>query len=199
MKTTHNQKETEPLGGRPALGSKPSVPDLEAQVAYQRAFEAVLWAMPATSIHRMREGVFKAIGMGDDDIMAFSKPATPSGGFLAANNVTPYIAGFTDLRKGPVVLEIPAKTDKASLFGQVVDAWQVTIADVGGRGDRIPTCDIFVPNSRSGSPLLMGICCSSVDSRHSWGATATPRDVDKLFFVGGDIKVTRPFHHDLST
>jgi hypothetical protein len=32
-----------------------------------------------------------------------------------------------------------------------------------------------------------------------WDATATTRDVDKLFFVGGDIKVTRPFHRDLST
>jgi hypothetical protein len=31
------------------------------------------------------------------------------------------------------------------------------------------------------------------------GATATPRDVGKLFFVGGDIEVTRPFHHDPST
>jgi hypothetical protein len=97
--------QTEPLGGRPALGSKPSVPDLEAQVAYQRAFEAVVWAMPATSIYRMREGVFEAFGIGDNDIMAFSKPATPRGEFLTANNVTPYIAGFTDLRKGPVVLE----------------------------------------------------------------------------------------------
>jgi hypothetical protein len=127
--------QTEPLNGRPAPGSKPSVPDLEAQVAYQRAFEAIIWAMPAVSIYRFREGALKAFAIGDNDILAFSKPATPRAEALTANNVTPYIVGFTDLRKGPVVLELPAKTDKASLYGQVVDAWQVTIADVGPSGE----------------------------------------------------------------
>ena len=33
-----------------------------------------------------------------------------------------------------MVLELPAKTDKASLYGQIVDAWQTTIADVGPAG-----------------------------------------------------------------
>ena len=32
------------------------------------------------------------------------------------------------------MLELPAKTDKASLYGQIVDAWQVTLADVGPSG-----------------------------------------------------------------
>ncbi len=32
------------------------------------------------------------------------------------------------------MLELPAKTDKASLYGQIVDAWQVTLADVGPTG-----------------------------------------------------------------
>jgi hypothetical protein len=31
-------------------------------------------------------------------------------------------------------LEVPAKTDKAVLYGQIVDAWQATIADVGPSG-----------------------------------------------------------------
>jgi hypothetical protein len=133
--STQAGAQTEPLGGRPALGSKPSVPDLDAQVAYQRAFEAVVWAIPAVAIYRFREGGLKAFDIGDNDILAFSEPATPRAEALTANNVTPYIVGFTDLRKGPVVLELPAKTDKASLYGQVVDAWQVTIADVGPFGE----------------------------------------------------------------
>ena len=33
-----------------------------------------------------------------------------------------------------MVLELPAKTDKANLYGQIVDAWQATIADVGPGG-----------------------------------------------------------------
>jgi hypothetical protein len=34
-----------PLGGQPPPGARQSVSDLDAQVAYQRAFEAVLWAI----------------------------------------------------------------------------------------------------------------------------------------------------------
>jgi hypothetical protein len=54
--------------------------------------------------------------------------------FITPNQTTPYIAGVTDLRHGPVVLEVPAKTTKAVLYGQVVDAWQATIAEVGPVG-----------------------------------------------------------------
>jgi hypothetical protein len=123
------------LEDNPRQEQRPSVPDLEAQVAYQRAFEAVVWAMPAMSIYRFREGALKAYGITDNEIVAFSKPATPKAELLTANNVTPYIIAFTDLRKGPVVLEVPAKTDKAVMYGQIVDAWQVTIADVGPSGE----------------------------------------------------------------
>jgi hypothetical protein len=41
---------------------------------------------------------------------------------LTGNNNRPYIVAFTDLRTGPVVLELLAATDKASLYGQIVDA-----------------------------------------------------------------------------
>jgi hypothetical protein len=38
---------TEPAGGQPPKGSKPSVKNFADQVTYQRAFEAVVWSMPA--------------------------------------------------------------------------------------------------------------------------------------------------------
>src|SRR5271154_4555750 len=135
LSVAFTQAQTEPLGGQPPIGAKPSVPDLEEQVAYQRAFEAVVWATPAVAIYRFRAGAFKEFGIGDNDIIAYSEPATPQLEALTANNVTPYITAFTDLRSGPVVLEIPAKTDKAVMYGQIVDAWQVTIADVGPSGE----------------------------------------------------------------
>ena len=135
LSLTSVHAQTEPLGGQPAPGAKPTVPDLETQVAYQRAFEAVVWAMPAAAIYRFRVGALQAAGIGDNDIMALSKPATARFEALTANNVTPYIMGFTDLRNGPIVMEVPAKTDKTSLYGQIVDAWQVTIADVGPAGE----------------------------------------------------------------
>ncbi len=61
-----------PPGGQPLAGAKPSVPDLEEQVAYHRAFEAMVWAMPASAMHRFREGVLALPGVEDNVILAYS-------------------------------------------------------------------------------------------------------------------------------
>mgnify|MGYP001816692265 CR=1 FL=1 len=123
-----------PSGGQPPIGSKQLANDLEYQVYYQRAFEAVVWAVPALAIHRLREGFMQLPGVEDNVVIAFSGPAVSKHKAITSNAATPYITAYTDLRKGPVVLEVPAKTEKASLYGQVVDAWQSTIADVGPSG-----------------------------------------------------------------
>lgn len=107
---------------------------LEEQVMYQRAFEAVVWAMPATAIYRLREGFLEVPGVEDNVVVAYSKPALSKHKAITANTATPYITAYTDLREGPVVLDIPAVSKKASLYGQVVDAWQSTIAGVGPSG-----------------------------------------------------------------
>ena len=123
----------EPLGGKPAAGAKPSVPDLAFQVAQQRAFEAVIWSIPAVGAYGFHRGAMD-IGAKDNTILAWSQPAKPNAELLTANNQSPYILSQTDLRKGPVVVEVPAATEKASLYGQIVDHWQITIADVGPSG-----------------------------------------------------------------
>jgi hypothetical protein len=90
--------------------------------------------MPAVAIYRLRAGAFEHLGMTDNGILAYSTPCTPRCELLTANNATPYVAAYTDLRKGPVVLEVPAKTAKSLMYGQIVDAWQTAIADVGPSG-----------------------------------------------------------------
>jgi hypothetical protein len=120
--------------GQPPAGTKQSVADLDEQVAYQRSFEAVLWAMPASAIYRFRVGTLALPGMDDNVILAYPRPLKTTDELITANQVTPYVGAVSDLRKGPVVLEVPAKTAKAVLYGQIVDAWQATIADVGPTG-----------------------------------------------------------------
>jgi hypothetical protein len=124
---------TDPIGGKPPAGSATSVADLDYQVKYQRAFEAVLWSMPAIAIYGFHRAAAE-IGAGANVILAYSKPAKPNLEALTANNQTPYILSQTDLRQGPVVLEVPAASDRASLYGQIVDHWQITIADIGPTG-----------------------------------------------------------------
>ena len=147
----HTETPTEPLGGKPPTGSQPSVPDLGYQVKYQRAFEAVLWSMPAVGMY----AYWRAAAdwkEGSNTIFAWSEPATPFLEGVTGNNQTPYILSQTDLSKGPVVVEVPAATDKASLYGQVVDHWQISVADIGpsgvdaGKGGKI----LFLPPGYSG-------------------------------------------------
>lgn len=125
---------TDPLGGQPPPGSSPSVKDFDYQIKYQRAFEAVLWNMPAISIYAFRRAAISDLGYKDNDIIAYSATATPLLEALTANSSTPYLGAYTDLRNGPVVLEVPPAGADGSLYGQVVDAWQFTIADVGPAG-----------------------------------------------------------------
>jgi hypothetical protein len=47
---------TDPIGGKPPAGSKISVKDLDYQVKYQRAFEAVVWSMPAVAVYGWFKG-----------------------------------------------------------------------------------------------------------------------------------------------
>ena len=124
---------TDPLGGKPPAGSKVSVKDLDYQVKYQRAFEAVVWSMPAVQVYGWFRGA-KALGAGNNTLLAWSGPAKPNSEFVTGNNVTPYLFSQTDLSKGPVVVEVPTATDKASFYGQIVDHWQLTIADIGPSG-----------------------------------------------------------------
>jgi hypothetical protein len=132
--TARAQDGMEPLGGQPPAGATASIKDFDYQIKYQRAFEAVLWNMPAIAIYSFRRAAFDNLGVRDNDIIAYSAPATPKLEAITANSTTPYITAFTDLRQGPVVLEVPAASAEGSVYGQVVDAWQFTIADVGPSG-----------------------------------------------------------------
>ncbi|MBS0452646.1 MAG: DUF1254 domain-containing protein [Proteobacteria bacterium] len=124
----------QPVGGQPLKGDSLPSGDLQFQIKRQRAMELVWWAAPAVAIYRFRAAAFEDLGMKDNDIIAYSHAATPKLEAITANSSTPHIAAYTDLSKGPVVLEVPATGPDGSRYGQVVDAWQFTIADVGPSG-----------------------------------------------------------------
>ncbi|QEG34284.1 DUF1254 domain-containing protein [Bythopirellula goksoeyrii] len=130
------ERPTDPIGGKPPVGAKPSFTNFatfQDQVLYQRAFEAVLWSVPMVNKLGLRRGTL-AIGGGDNVVLAWSAGATPKFEALTPNNVSPYVLAMTDLRKGPVVLEIPAANDKAIMFGQIADHWYQTFVDIGPIG-----------------------------------------------------------------
>src|ERR1700743_2173762 len=167
---------TEPLGGQPLPGSTCSIRDFDYQIKYQRAFEAVLWNMPAIAIYSLRRAAFTDLGLKDNEIIAYSATATPKLEAITANSTTPYIAAYTDLRKGPVVLELPIAGPDGSLYGQVVDAWQFTIADVGptgldkGKGGKM----LFTPPDFKGTVPADYIHCPSPNYRIALAFRSVP-------------------------
>lgn len=133
----------EPLGGQPERGCRPSIVDFDYQLKYQRAFEAILWSLPSVQVQGGRCATFEYLDMRDNDILAMSGVATPKFETWTANSSTPYIVAYSDLAGGPVVLDVPPAEPEGSFYGQVVNAWQASIADIGpsgvdgGRGARI--------------------------------------------------------------
>ena len=69
------------------------------------------------------------------DIVYFSNVMAPRHEFLTANNQTPYVVTVLDLRRGPMVLDVPPASDKTVFFGSAIDSWEVPLADIGGTGD----------------------------------------------------------------
>jgi len=75
----------EPLSRQPTPAAKQSVNDLNEQVAYHRAFEAVPWAMPAVAIYRFRCGLLEQPGMADNVVTAYSGPLHTNHELITAN------------------------------------------------------------------------------------------------------------------
>ena len=70
------------------------------------------------------------------------------------NNQTPYVLTFFDLRRGPMVLEVPPATSKVAFFGSAIDSWEVPLADIGPSGDDAGKGGkyLFLPPGFSGTP-----------------------------------------------
>jgi hypothetical protein len=121
--------------------------DLGFQLAHQRGIQAAIWGMPAVSLACLREATFRDLGARYNDVVFMSAPALPRHELLTPSDEVPLVTVMLDLRKGPMVLEVPAAVEGGGLSGCVVDAWMVPLVDVGitgedeGRGARY----LFLP------------------------------------------------------
>ena len=70
------QDGQEPLGGQPPAGSTCSIKDFDYQIKYQRAFEAVLWNIPAIAIYSFRRAARVLRGAAASACMM--RPQTPA-------------------------------------------------------------------------------------------------------------------------
>ncbi|HEY7034412.1 MAG TPA: DUF1254 domain-containing protein [Thermomicrobiales bacterium] len=112
-----------------------STADLQEQLVFPRAVEAAIWGMPAVSMAAFRASLKRDLDANFGDVVYMSNVMEPRHGFLTANNQTPYVATVSDLRNGPMVVEVPPASDKVALFGSGIDTWEVPLVDMGPSGD----------------------------------------------------------------
>ncbi|WP_299356009.1 DUF1214 domain-containing protein [uncultured Shimia sp.] len=116
------------------LARAAQVEDIEYQIMVQRATQAAIWAMPATGMIDFLKGIRRDLGGDINDVVYLNKPFDSKHGFLTANDVTAYAWSSMTSEPGPLVVEVPAATDKVSYFGTIVNAWDTPIEDVGPSG-----------------------------------------------------------------
>jgi hypothetical protein len=117
-----------------STGSEPQPKTFADRLTYSRAVEAAIWARPFTGVKALMDGLQRDAGVGYNDIGYFSQLQNSKFKWPTKNVTTPYVIGYWNAEKEPVVVEIPRATPDASVFGTLMDAWQRWIADVGPDG-----------------------------------------------------------------
>jgi hypothetical protein len=122
------------MAGMAGITACQKKPDPQAAAAHhQNAIEVAVWGTPIVSFDAMRQAFFRDGHAQYNDILYYSKPADWKLQLTTPNASAHYVFFHFNLKNGPVVLDIPAAVG-AGLFGSILDAWQVPMADVGPAG-----------------------------------------------------------------
>jgi hypothetical protein len=106
--------------------------------------------MPAVSLASLRDATFRDLGARYNDVVYMAELPLPRHELLA-NDEVPFVTVMLNLRKGPVVLEVPPAFPGIGFSGCAVDAWMVPLVDIGvagedaGRGGRY----LFLPPGKA--------------------------------------------------
>jgi hypothetical protein len=107
--------------------------NFKEQLLYHRAFEAVLWALPAADTLVMRRAQ-KEWGMKEGAVFYFENRPTGKTEVITFNNQTPYVFGTLSTLNGPLVIEVPAAGTAAKFSGSIFDLWYFPMEDIGPAG-----------------------------------------------------------------
>ena len=149
---------------------------------HRRAVEAVIWGMPAVNYDLMYRAMVRETKGSFNQIVYWSRLPDWKNQTLTPNPDSIYLMPFFNTKDvGPVVLEIPP-ADDGSITGNLDDAWQGALEDVGpagvdkGKGgkclilppgykDKVPDGYIALPSETyEGFALLRSILNSSSEA-----------------------------------
>lgn len=121
--------------GSDASGSSSpqSSDEIDNRTVSARAFEAVVWGMPAVNFDRMLQAAI-GIGAGANQVVYWSRLVDWHNQTLTPNPNAIYLMPFYDTTDGPMVLDIPPAAGDSTITGSIDSAWQTPLADVGPAG-----------------------------------------------------------------
>jgi hypothetical protein len=107
---------------------------LDDRLMQRRAFEAVVWGMPAVNFRLMYEEMVRKVGGDFNQILWWPGLLDWKNQTLTPNPDVIYLIPFFNTKSvGPMVLEIPP-ADDGVFNGSVMNYWQAAIEDVGPGG-----------------------------------------------------------------
>ena len=161
----------------------------QEQLLYARAFEAVIWATPFLNSLQMRSELDR-LGIKDGKLAFIGSPPSPNLIIPTFNNQTAYVFGGLSLKDGPLVMEIPAETDKAKLFGTIENIWDDPLIDIGPAGRDKGKGGVYVvlpPGYEGDVPKDAFVAQSNSFDIHLWfRSVATTKDDKQSWIDAGD-------------
>lgn len=112
---------------------KLSAQAIEQRMIERNAVNAVIWAMPAVNYDLMYQMAL-ANKMQPNQFIYWSRLPDWKNQTLTPNPGAIYLMTFINTKDGPVVLEVPPASDDGSITGNLDDAWQIALEDLGPAG-----------------------------------------------------------------
>ena len=106
---------------------------LNEQTIYRRAVEAALWALPVADALAPRRAGHER-GISPSAIFITEQRPTGKMGIATMNAQSPCVFGDLSTETGPIVFEVPPRSDKAKFTGSIVDLWWLPLEEVGPDG-----------------------------------------------------------------
>lgn len=110
------------------------------ELDYHRAVQAYLWSLPIMGQTQWRQSYLDAYDMKPNQ-MVYATKFNERSQILTANESTPYLFGWTNVKEKAAIIEVPP----GMLIGLIIDFWQRGIGDTG----------IFGPNGGTGETIVL--------------------------------------------
>ena len=108
--------------------------DLNSQIVYRRAVDAVIWGLPLVGEDAVKQAAFRDGTANFNDIVWWRKGSWKNQS-PTPNVNTRYMYFFINTKQdGPVAVELPPAVPGASFYGTIEDAWYVPLTDIGFEG-----------------------------------------------------------------